>query len=193
MTGIFIPIVLVIIGLVTAVAAYRGIRRGGARFYTLEREAMLRRAGFSLVATVLFFLAALGLLLLERQQLVAPPEEPAEAVQEGVAPTTLPTQNIQQFPPTSTPTATPDPAQPTPTATPVVCRGAIENTGGSGLLLRDAPSGAEIRTLPEGTLVTLLEEEPVVLNGFTWRSVRVVGGEEGWVAEDYLTIAPPCQ
>ncbi len=181
-----------IIGLVTAVATYRGIRRGGARLYTLEREAMLRRASFTLVATVLFFLAALGLLFLERQQLVAPPQDPAiEAIQENITP--QPTQNIQQFPPTVPPTATINPDQPTPTATPIVCRGAIENTGGSGLLLRDAPSGAEIRTLPEGTLVTILEEEPVVLNGFTWRRVRVIGGEEGWVAEDYVTIAPPCE
>lgn len=180
-----------IIGLVTAVATYRGIRRGGARLYTLEREAMLRRASFTLIATILFFLAALGLLLLERQQLVAPLEEPTvEAIEEDATP--LPAQNVQQFPPTATPTATPNPNQPTPTATPIVCRGAIENTGGSGLLLRDAPSGAEIRTLPEGTLVTLLEDEPVPLNGFTWRRVRVIGGEEGWVAEDYLTIAPPC-
>lgn len=190
MSEIFLPVVLIAIALITAIATYRGIRRGGARFYTLEREAMLRRANLTLLATVLLFLAALGVLLLERQQLVAPAEETLPLIEENATP--IPVQNIQQFPPTPTFTPTPDPDEPEPTPTPIVCRGVIEGTGGTGLLLRAAPSGEEIRTLPEGTLVTILEDEPVFLNGFTWRRVRVIGGEEGWIAGEYLTIAPPC-
>lgn len=192
MSGIFLPVVLAIIGLITAAATYRGIRRGGARFYTLEREAMLRRASFTLIGTVLLFLSSLGLLIMDREQILAPPAEPMTII-DGELVTPIPTPEIQQFPPTPTATPTVDPNQPTPTPTPVICRGSIENTGGSGLLLRAAPGGAEVRVLPEGTLVTILEDEPVLQGSFTWRRVRVIGGEEGWVAQEYLTIAPPCQ
>lgn len=191
MSGLFIPIVLAFAGLIAALAAYRGIRRGGARFYTLEREAMLRRAGFSLMASVLLFLAAISLLVLERQQTVAVDAAEAGESVEGVV-TSTPTQVIQVFPPTETPIPTPDLSLPTPTVTPVVCRASIEETGGSGLTLRDTPGGNEIRILPEGTIVTLMEDEPAQLNGFTWRKVRVLGGEEGWVAQDFLAIGAPC-
>ncbi|MCA9932436.1 MAG: SH3 domain-containing protein [Ardenticatenaceae bacterium] len=191
MNGIFIPVVLAIVGLVTAAATYRGIRRGGARLYTLEREAMLRRANFTLVGTVLLFSAAIGLLLMERQQLTTTLDEPEQAVEEGLV--SSPTPAIEQFPPTTTPSPTPDPDEPTPTATPVVCRASIEDTGGSGLLLRSTPGGEELSILPEGTLLTLLADDPVELNGFIWRKVRVIGGEEGWVAEDYLAIGAPCE
>jgi SH3-like domain-containing protein len=37
-----------------------------------------------------------------------------------------------------------------------------------------------------------LEDEPVESGGFNWRKVRLVGGDEGWVAEDFLTIRAPC-
>ncbi len=191
MSGLLFPIILATIALVLAASTYRGIRRGGARLYTLEREAMLRRASFSLIGTVLFFLAALGVLTLEYQQLTAPPEEPTVASETDVI--SLPTPGVQQFPPTPTPTATPDPEEPTPTPTPIVCRAAIENTGGSGLRLRQSPGGTEVRVLPDGTLVTLLEDAPVQQGGVTWRRVRVIGGEEGWVSQDFLTIAPPCE
>jgi len=190
MNGIFVPIVLAIIGLIMAAATYRGIRRGGARLYTLEREAMLRRANLTLFGAVLLFSATIGLLLMERQQLTTTLEEPQQALEEGLI--SSPTPAIEQFPPTTTPIPTPDPNLPTPTATPVVCRASIENTGGSGLLLRSTPGGDELSILPEGTLLTLLSDEPAELNGFTWRKVRVIGGDEGWVAEDYLAISAPC-
>lgn len=191
MSGLFIPIALALAGLVMALAAYRGIRRGGARFYTLEREAMLRRAGFSLLFSVLLFLASVSLLALERQQnLAADAAEAGNASEGGVAST--PTQVIQTFPPTETPSPTPDLTLPTPTVTPVVCRASIENTGGSGLTLRTAPAGDEIRVLAEGTIVTLLDEEPVTVNNFIWRKVRVLGGDEGWVAEQFMVVGAPC-
>ena len=46
--------------------------------------------------------------------------------------------------------------------------------------------------LAEGTLLTVLDDAPVEAGGFIWRKVREVGGEEGWAAEDYLTIRAPC-
>jgi hypothetical protein len=62
MTDLTIPLIISIVALIAALSAYRGIRRGGARFYTLEREAMLRRASFSLLASMLLFLGAVGLM-----------------------------------------------------------------------------------------------------------------------------------
>jgi hypothetical protein len=181
-------------GIVAAVASYRGIRRGGARFYTLEREAMLRRASYTLLGSLLFFVAAIGLLLHERQQLTAPEpgSEPAsEAVVESAATPTA-TLAFETTPPTETPSPTPDPDAPTPTPTSVICRAQITDTGGNGLTLRTAPGGEEIVVLPEGSLVVLLEDEPVSAGGFTWRYVRVTGGSEGWVAQEFLTIGSPC-
>ncbi len=177
-----------------AIASYRGIRRGGARFYTLEREAMLRRAGYTLLSSLLFFVAAIGLLLYERQQLalIDGPNGPAAEVVVEAAPTATPTLAFESVPPPETPTPTPDPDQPTPTPTSVICRAQITDTGGNGLTLRTAPGGEEITVLPEGSLVTLLEDEPVSAGGFTWRSVRVTGGGEGWLAQEFLTIGSPC-
>lgn len=180
-------------GIVAAISSYRGIRRGGARFYTLEREAMLRRAGYTLLGSLLFFVAAIGLLLYERQQLTLPdtPQEPAGEVVES-APTATPTLAFESVPPTETPIPTPDPDQPTPTPTSVICRAQITDTGGNGLTLRTAPGGEEITILPEGALITLLEDEPVSAGGFTWRRVRGTGGIEGWLAQEFLTIGAPC-
>lgn len=187
MTGITIPIILSIAAIVTALAAYRGIRRGAARLYTLERETMLRRASFTLVGSMLLFLAAVGLLIYSHQQMVisetAPPEESGEEI---VTATMEP--SLQTQPPTPSPTGTADPNIPTPTVTPVICRAIVDGTGGSGLTLRDAPSGAELAILPDGSILTLLEEEPVEANGFIWRNVRSVAREEGWVVESFLKI-----
>jgi hypothetical protein len=187
-------IFLTVSGIVAAVASYRGIRRGGARFYTLEREAMLRRASYTLLGSLLFFVAAIGLLLYDRQQLTLPEPgfEPAtEAVVESAATATA-TLAFESVPPPDTPTPTPDPDEPTPTPTPVICRAQITDTGGNGLKMRTAPNGEEIVILPEGALVILLEDEPVSAGGFTWRNVRATGGAEGWVAQEFLTIGSPC-
>jgi hypothetical protein len=189
-TGIFLPVVLVIAGLLAAVATYRGIRRGGARFYTLEREAILRRAGLSLLVSVAFFLAAAALLFYQRQQFLETlfPPEPDAASVPGEVPTITPTFFLESAPPSPT-VGTP---QPTPSATPTICRGIVEGTSGNGLTLRDAPGGAEIQILPEGALLTVLEDAPTEANGTIWRKIRAVGGDEGWVAEDYITIRAPC-
>lgn len=191
MSGITIPVILTIAGIIAAFASYRGIRRGGARFYTLEREAMLRRASFTLMGSMLLFLAAIGLLVYQQQQLTAT-ETPADEAVEEVA-TETPTPFVNQFPPTETPTITPDPDAPTATPTTTICRAIVEGTGASGLTLRDAPGGAEVTIVPEGSFLTMLDEEPVEANQFTWRFVRVIGGEEGWVADDFLTLGVGCE
>ena len=194
MTGLFLPILLFVGALLATFMTYRNIRRGGARFYTLEREIILRRAAVTLVAAALLYTATLGLLYYQRQQLITASQPPTEeeAAAEGTAgpQVTTPTPMLEQFPPT--PTATSTTPQPTLTPTPVVCRAVVEGTSGSGIYLRDAPQGAELVILQEGTLLTVLDDAPVEAGGFTWRKVRAVGGEEGWAAEDFLTIRQPC-
>ncbi len=185
MTDLILPLILTFIGLLVALSAYSGIRRGGIRFYTLEREAMLKRAGFTLLASIFFFLGAVGLLIYNRQQLVLEQAIESGELLENV-PTTAPTLAI--FPPTAAPTATPDLSIPTPTSTPVLRRGVVEGTGGSGAYLRETPGGVELEILPDGDIVTLLDEPPQQANGFTWLKVRTVIGTEGWVAEDFLIV-----
>ncbi len=186
----FLPLLLVLGGLIAAFLTYRGIRRGGARYYTLEREAMLRRAMLTLLVSVLLFLGATGLLIYRQQSsegLLAEPEtDEAGVVQATITPTTF----VEQFPPTAT--ATSSIVEPTATATAVICRAIVEGTSGNGLTLRDVPGGEEITILPDGSVLTVLEDAPVESGGFSWRRVRLVGGDEGWVAEDFLTIRAPC-
>ena len=187
LTGITLPILLTIAAVIAAISAYRGIRRGGARFYTLERETMLRRAGFTLLGSMDLFLAALALLVFNYQQLTN--EGVVNAEDEGnlvVTATSEP--QLESQPPTPSPTATTDPSIPTPTATPIICRAIVDGTSGSGLTLREVPGGPEVSILPDGTILTLLEEEPQDVNGFMWRMVRTVGRDEGWVVEEFLKM-----
>jgi hypothetical protein len=191
MRELTIPLVITIIAIIAALSAYRGIKRGGARFYTLEREAMLRRASFTLLASILLFLGAVGLITYNYQQLQGQGNGTTVDTEEGVV-TTTPETVIETSPPTATITPTVDPNIPTPTATSVICRAVVDGTAGGGLTLRDTPGGEEITILPDGTIVNLLETEPVQANNFTWRNVRTVAREEGWVVEDFLTIGD-CQ
>ncbi len=202
MTGLFIPIALALGGLFAAFATYRGIRRGGARFYTLEREAILRQATMTLGLSTLLFLGSIGYFVLQNREPAPETPESGEVVVEGegtgtpAAPNeSTPSPEILQFPPTPSPTATIDTSFPTPTATAVLCRAAVDGTSGNGLTLRDTPGGAEVDILPEGSLVQLItEEEPQTVNELVWRKVRsVVTGNEGWVAEVFLALGPGCE
>jgi hypothetical protein len=182
-----------------AFSTYRSIRRGGARFYTLEREAMLRRAMLTLAASVFFFMLAVGYLIYTDQP-ASVTEEPAEGeVVEGeegeTAVTATPeTLELETFPPTPTITATPDVNIPTVTPTPIICRAVVEGTSGNGLTLRDVPGGAEIVILPDGSILTLYQDEAAQESGgFLWRKVKSITGEEGWVAEDFIRIGAPCE
>ncbi len=187
LSGITLPLLLTVAAVIAAIAAYRGIRRGGARFYTLERETMLRRAGFTLLGSMVLFLAAIAMLVFNYQQLT---DDGAANAEEGgglfVTATTEP--QLQSQPPTPSPTPTIDPSIPTPTATPIICRAIVDGTSGSGLTLREVPGGPEVSILPDGTILTLLEEEPQEVNGFVWRMVRSVSRDEGWVVEEFLKM-----
>lgn len=187
MTGITIPILLTLAAIFAAATAYRGFRRGATRFYTLERESMLRRARLTMLGSIFLFLAAISLLIYGEWQ-----EQNANASTEEEAGLNGETGEseieVQTQPPTATPSPTVDPNQPTTTPTPVICRAIVDGTAGSGLTLRDAPSGAEVSILPDGSILTLEDEEPVVVNTFTWRKVKTASLEEGWVVEEFLKI-----
>lgn len=190
MTEYLLPLFLAVCGLIAAFLTYRGIRRGGARYYTLEREAMLRRAMLTLLATVLLFLAAVGVLIFQQQQTQDLLTEPVVGEDGVVSATITPTIFVEQFPPTVT--ATSSIIESTATATPVICRAIVDGTSGNGLTLRDVPGGQEVAILPDGSVLTVLEDAAIESGGFSWRKVRLVGGDEGWVAEDFLTIRAPC-
>jgi hypothetical protein len=187
-----IPAFLAVIALIVAMATYRSIRRGGARFYTLEREAVLRRASFMLLVSVAFFLGAIGLLIYDRQQLALPSAADGGAAN-GAEATPTATVAIEAFPPTPTGVATLDPNLPPPTPTSMICRAVVEGTSGSGLTLRESPGGPEIRVLLDGTILILMDTEPVQDDNFLWRQVRTVSGDEGWAADEFLTISDDCQ
>ncbi len=189
MGGYLIPVVLAFAGLIAALMTYRGIRRGGARYYTLEREALLRRATITLFGSVILFTAAIGFLVYQQRE-SAPATNDDASVSDEIAPTITPTIFVEQFPPTET--AMPDEPEATMTPTVVVCRGIVDGTSGNGLTLRVDPGGEDITVLPDGSVLTVLDDAPVESGGFSWRKVRVVGGEEGWVAADFLTIRAPC-
>lgn len=190
MTGIFLPLALAFIGVIIAFVSYRDIRRGGARVYTLEREAILRRASLALMGSVLLFAAAIGLLLLQRQQQLAVEAAEEGEVVEGVS-TLTPTPMVEQFPPLAT--ETPAVSFPTSTPTRPICRAVVEGTFGNGLTLRDEPGGQQVTILAEADLVTVLDADSVVVNDIVLRNVRSLFGEEGWVAEQFLSLGPGCQ
>ena len=62
MSGLLLPILLFAVALAATFLTYRNIRRGGARFYTLEREILLRRAAFTLAVAAVFSTGTLGML-----------------------------------------------------------------------------------------------------------------------------------
>jgi uncharacterized membrane protein len=191
MSTIFIPLALAFLGVVAALASYRDIKRGGARFYTLEREAILRRAGLTLVGSMLLFIAAIGLLVVNQQQPTTAPTAEGEAL-EGVV-TITPTPVVEQFPPLPTETATPDLSFPTATPTRPICRAVVEGTFGNGLTLRSEPGGEQISILAEADLVTIIDQGPVSANGIEWRQVRSLFGDEGWVAAEFLSLGTGCE
>ncbi|GJM42482.1 MAG: hypothetical protein DHS20C20_27640 [Ardenticatenaceae bacterium] len=193
MSALIIPIVLTFAGLLLVIATYQGIRRGGARFYTLEREAVLRRAMLTLLGSTLLFIGAVGYMAAQELQSQAAEAE-AEAVLDGEIEATA-TPELSVFPPTPSPSPTVDAAIPTATATAILCRAIVEGTSGNGLTLRDAPGGTDLGILPEATFVTLIKDEPPQdANGITWRKIRDnISGDEGWVAEQFLSLGPGCE
>jgi len=206
----FLPIGLTVVGIIITIVAYTNMRQGGARVYTLEREAILRRAGAAMFLGMGIFVLTIAWLLYQQQLLTAVDEDgeeaaPAVAVEASDdtavaadestavdAPTATPVpEGTLQIPQLEVvqPTATIDPSLPTPTPTPIVVRAFVINTGGNGLTMRDVPGGEQVLILQEEEFVTVLEEEGTAdVNGLIWVKIRTFLGDEGWVARDFLEI-----
>lgn len=78
------------------------------------------------------------------------------------------------------------PALPTIAPTPSLARATVQGTGGAGVVLRDAPGGAEIMIVPEGSLVFLPDAAPVAQGDHSWRQITLLGDIRGWVVADFL-------
>ena len=195
------PIFLTVIALIAILIAYGGIRQGAARVYSLEREAILRRATAAMFIGAGLFIVTIALVLYQFQQIQAAEEEVPvvedAAIQSGETPdpqaplSTPPPQSTNQLPGISTVTFTPtiDPNLPTATSTPIIVRAFVTGTGGNGLTLRSQPGGDQIAILGEDEFVTVQYEEGTLeQGGFTWVKVRTFLGDEGWVADQFLEI-----
>lgn len=206
MTGTTLPIILAVVGIFAGLMAQRGIRRGGARYYALERDAMLRRASLTLMASIFFFVASVGWLVYNQRatEQAAVEEESAEATVQALVETQTAAQPVQtdgdaptpvvvqDFPPTPEP-AEPTESVPTDTPEPPLRAGLIEGTAGSGVYMREGPGTeyADILILNDGDFIELLEEEPVEANGYTWLKVRDIAFQEGWVADIFVAVDGP--
>ncbi len=181
--------------------AYSNIRQGGARVYTLEREAILRRGSTAMFLGTGLLIVSVAMLLYQNQQ--AASDEGGTPVSTSSFQTTEEGDVIiantpaarsgedNQLPAleTITPTPTLDPLVPTATPTPIIIRGFVTGTGGNGLYLRTTPGGEQITILQEDEFVTVLEGEGrVEQNGVSWVKVRTFLGDEGWVAADFLEL-----
>ncbi|MGQ9548083.1 MAG: SH3 domain-containing protein [Roseiflexus sp.] len=93
------------------------------------------------------------------------------------------------------PTVTPDPLTSTLSLTPTTSLNVqlrVQGTGALGLFLRPEPNtnNTPIKTLPEGTIVTVIGEDAVQPDR-VWKRVRDPEGAEGWAAADYLAPVMP--
>ncbi len=105
-------------------------------------------------------------------------------------PTTAPTASPITTP-TSVPTMTPTL---TFTPTPPVTYAEVYSSEADGIYLREAPYGRIRDTLPNGTAVRVLDDEPVEEAGLFWVHVLVKYDHafaDGWVAKQLLTEASP--
>ncbi|MFN0070244.1 MAG: SH3 domain-containing protein [Chloroflexota bacterium] len=58
----------------------------------------------------------------------------------------------------------------------------VVKTGGLNAIMRDAPSGAQIASYPEGTALSLVSAESREAGGRDWRNVQGPDGKTGWMA-----------
>ena len=69
----------------------------------------------------------------------------------------------------------------------------VVGTGGSNLVLRQAPNGTKIGDVPAGAVVTSLGEPTKQAGSYTWLHVKMANGQQGWVATKFLSggaVAP---
>jgi hypothetical protein len=112
---------------------------------------------------------------------------PDTAVPTPTAITTIPTPVSATIAPAATPTAQPTLA-PTEAPTTVAPVTAVV-TSEVGVWLRGTPSttGEQLEWVLNGTILTVLPGQQTA-DDFQWQQVRAPGGNEGWVAVDFIQI-----
>ncbi|MDW8214889.1 MAG: SH3 domain-containing protein [Roseiflexaceae bacterium] len=161
--------------------------RSGASF-SQELILWLQNDGWKFVlAAIAIVLAGVVLFMLSQagSPEPLPPRNVASEPQPQIVLTPLPEQ----------PTVTPAPLTSTIALTPttqVNVQLRVQGTGTLGLFLRPAPNvnNTPIKTLPEGTIVTVVGEDSVQPDR-VWKRVRDPEGAEGWAAADYLVPVTP--
>ncbi len=196
----FLQVGLILIAIIIFLVAYSQIRQGGSRVYSLEREAVLRRASATMFVGVGVLILTIGwLYYLNPPPIFQPATEeaalavvqPEEEAAVAAATPVIEQQDFNQLPLIETVTTTPtiDPNLPTATPTPVVIRAFVKDTGGNGLYMREQPGGETVLILDENEFVTVMQSEGTQqFDGFTWVKVRTFLGDEGWVADVFLEI-----
>lgn len=137
---------------------------------------------FVLAAFLLVLVVAAFMLMTGQPEGTANPE-----VEPTFEPTTQSIFNNQ----TPLPTVTPPIATVAPTSSPTGAIFRVTGTGTEGLFLRPQPSsdGAPLKTLPDGSEVTVIGED--VINTRTWKHIRDAQGAEGYAAADFLQPVAP--
>jgi hypothetical protein len=172
---------------------WRGARAGGrARpsqslpSSSQEFALWLQYGGWRFLLAALVIVIVLAALIIFSQPGTSPEPLPQATEEPAVsAPITLRT---PQATVTAAPLTTPTPAVP---AAVTGARFRVTGTGSEGLFLRPEPSvdGAPLKTLPEGTEVTIIGEDSVKPER-VWKHVRDADGAEGWVAAEFLQPVP---
>ncbi len=112
---------------------------------------------------------------------------PDTAVPSPTATTLIPTPVSATIAPTETPTIepSPEPTEEPPTPAPVTA----VVTSEVGVWLRGTPSttGEQLEWVLNGTILTVLPGQQTA-DDFQWQQVRAPGGNEGWVAVDFIQI-----
>lgn len=163
--------------------------RGGAPF-TQELILWLQHDGWKFVLAAMAIILA-GIVLFMLSQAGSP--EPLPSGRSATEPQSQPPIVLTPLP--EQPTVTPDPLTSTLTLTPTTPLNAqlrVQGTGALGLFLRPEPNlnNTPIKTLPEGTIVTVVGEDSVQPDR-VWKRVRDAEGAEGWAAADYLVPVTP--
>ncbi len=161
-------------------------QRAGRSIPTSSQEFIqwLQWGGWRFVLATLAVVAIIGFLIV----LTSRPSDSPDALP---AATSLPANaNIPLN--TPLPTVTPAPAIPTAAPAQSGARFRVTGTGSDGLFLRPAPStdGQPLKTLPEGSEVTIVGEDKVQADR-TWKHIRDTDGTEGWAAADFLKPVGP--
>ncbi len=161
--------------------------RGGASF-SQELILWLQHDGWKFVLAAMA-IVLLGVVLFVLSQSGTPEPLPQRSVGSEPQPQIVLTPLPEQ------PTVTPDPITSTLTltpTTPVNVQLRVQGTGALGLFLRPEPNAnnVPIKTMPEGTIVTVVGEDSVQPDR-VWKRVRDAEGAEGWAAADYLVPVTP--